>query len=174
MTWLINSRWVALVLMFLAYTTFGWYISQSSIDWSRWLSQQGEGWGWFLEEELVFIALHFLAAVTILGITFALTYPVSLMTIFFGNWLKSDLKAMFSVLAWSFAFVLMIRWGEYFVRFLVLLCAALLTRFELREVGYNNWQTFAILALLSVGGFAIGVSMFVYSHQILTGNFLTL
>jgi hypothetical protein len=69
------------------------------------------------------------------------------------------------LLCWSFAVVLMICWLEYFVRFLVLLCAAMLARLELLEAKYNNWQTFAILAVISGGGFGTGVLMFEYFHR---------
>jgi hypothetical protein len=150
--------------MFLTYTVFGWYISRSSISWSHWLSEQGDSWGWLLKEDVVFVMLHILAALAILGITVALTAPVAVISVFFGSWLKSDVKAMMSVLGWSFAVVVMMCWLEYSVRFLVLLSAAVLARFELREAGYNNWQLLAILTIIGVGGFGTGALMFIHSH----------
>lgn len=160
MFWLKKFPWLSLVLLFATSCVFGWYISQESLIWSHWLAEQGEGWGWGLKEELYAIILYILSAIVILVITFGLTAPVAIMTFFMGSPLKTDISAMISVLVWSFAVVIVICWLEYFVRFLVLVSAAILARLALQESGYKDWQACLILSLVSICSFSLGILLF--------------
>lgn len=160
MFWLKRLPWVSLILLILTYGSFGWYISQTSEAWSVWWIEYGKSLGWDLEETLLVIILYILAAIVILLVTFGLTAPVALLTFFMGSPLKSDLRAMFSVLIWSFAVVVIICWLEYFVHFLLLICSAILARLGLQQLGCNTWQTVIIIILISLVSFILGLFLF--------------
>jgi hypothetical protein len=157
--------WLSLLLVLLSYAVFGWFVAQASISWSEWIVEQGKEWGWLIEDESAYLIVELLGAGLILLIAIALAAPIALVTIFFGSWLKSETKAWISILGWAFAAVFIIRWITYFIRFLVLICAALLGRLELQSAGYNDWQTFVILALICLGGFSGGVLIFMQLGQ---------
>jgi hypothetical protein len=152
--------WLSLCLIVVVYGVFGWIVARSSVNWSEELVEQGKAWGLVLDDEYATFIIDLLGIALILAIAVGLTAPIALITICFGIWLRSETKAWFSILAWAFAVVFIIRWINYFAKFLLLLCAALLGRLELQATGYNNWQTFTILSLISLGGFGGGVLSF--------------
>jgi hypothetical protein len=166
MSWLAKFPWLSLSLVMLTYGTFGWYIANADSSWGHWLFEQGEAWGWALEEGYFYIGIHLMAILSIAMISLALTAPVTLMTIFLGSWLRSDLKSIISILLWSFAFVLMLRWFGYFVRFMILFSAAILGRLELQRAGYNGWQIFTVLTSLCILGFGLGVFGYLWHHSL--------
>jgi hypothetical protein len=152
--------WLALGLALLAYGVFGWAVAESSTVWSEEIVEQGKAWGLIIDDEYASAIIDLLAVALIIAIAVCLTAPIALVTIFFGIWLKSETKAWISILIWAFAVVFILRWINYFVRFLVLLSANLLGRLEFHSAGYNSWQTFVILTLACLGGFGLGVFSF--------------
>jgi len=156
--------WLSFTLLVLAYGVFGWLVAQGSISWSEWVVEQGRAWGLTIEDEYALFIVDLLGAVLILLIAIALTAPVALVTVFFGVWLRSQIKAWISVLLWAFTIVFILRWINYFAKFLVLLCAALLCRLDLQALGYNDRQTFLLLTLICLGGFGCGVLAFMQLH----------
>ena len=167
MSWLKKLPWLSLILLLITYSLFGWFLSESRVSWTIWITEQGKGMGWLLEEEIVSGMIHLLGVAFVLLITTALTAPITLMTIFVGSGLKSDKRAFISVLAWAFAVVLMICWIDYFARLLVLLCAGLLARLDIQNAGYNDWVAFVILAFISLIGFAFGLfSYILWGHAL--------
>jgi ABC-type multidrug transport system fused ATPase/permease subunit len=163
--WLKKFPWLSLLIVLLSYGVFGWMISQSSGVWGEWIIAQGKSFDWGLEEDSAFLLIHGLALLLIVLISLALTMPVTLMTFFVDSSLKSEWKAFFSMLWWSLAFVVILAWFNYFVRFLVLLCAAILGRIELRNAGYREWQNFIILTLFCISGFALGILSYLHWGQ---------
>lgn len=159
---LISFPWLSLVLVVLTYGVFGWYVSQSSMDWSHTLIEYEKEWGWTLQEDTIFILLHVFALMTILGVTLVLTAPIAFVSGIFKTWLKSDLRSVFFILLSSFAVVVILCWLEYFVRLLVILSATILYRFELQEIGYNKWQSLIFVILVGLCGFGLGVFMFTH------------
>lgn len=160
MSWLQKYPWLAFILVLLSYGIFGWHVAQASLDWSNWLIEQGKSWGWGFEEELAIGLLRLSGAVMIALFSIVLTAPIAFMTIFEESWFKSDVRAIISMLGWALLFVFMIRWFDYFVHFLVLLCATILGRLELQEFGYKRWQVSFILTSFCLGSFGLGVLTF--------------
>jgi hypothetical protein len=152
--------WLSLCLVVLTYGAFGWAVAQSSLVWREWIVQRAQDLGVSVADESALIIVDVLGAILILSIAIALSTPIALLTVFFGTWYKSETKAWVSILGWAFATVFIIRWIDYFARFLVLLCAALLGRLEFQTAGYSNWQTFVIMTLTCLSGFGIGVLIF--------------
>ena len=165
MVQLIKFPFFSLSIVLLTYGAFGWYVGSSVSDWSHWLAIQGESWGWFFDEETIFLLLHIIAGCFVLLITASLMAPVALVTILSGNAFKSDNRAMISVLLWSFAVVIMLRWIMYFAQFFLLLGAAILGKLELQKQPYQQWQVLSLLGLICLGGFGIGLA----SYYVLNG-----
>ena len=168
MSWLKKFPWLSLSLLILTYGVFGWLVTDSSIHWSSWFAQQEKAWGLSLQDEFINIAIHLFAILSIVLIAIVLTAPVAIMTGLFEYWLKSDVKAFLLMLGWSFTFVVLLRWIDYFARFLVLLCALILARLGLQAAGYNEWQTFVIVTFVSLSGFALGVLSHILGFGVLT------
>lgn len=162
MSWLRKIPWLALSLLILSYSVVGWYAAGWSGTLSFWLVEQGQSWGWLLRQDAasVFIQIAEVAIVCLIAI--ALTAPVALITILVGSGLKSDTKALISMLCWSIIFVMIIRWFKYFVHLLVLFCAVILGRLELQRVGYNEWQIAFILSSCCLAGLGLGWLIFIY------------
>lgn len=165
MSWLTKVPWLSPGLLLLTYSIFGWIVAASTLKWSYGIAERATAWGWILEEDLAQAVLYVLSLLAIATISVILTFPAALLTFFLFSSLRSDFKAMVWMLVWAFAFVVMLRWFEYFTRLLILVCAAILARLDLRAAGYNSWQTFAILMLLCLGGFALGISSYWFWHQ---------
>ncbi|MDJ0731448.1 MAG: hypothetical protein QNJ33_15805 [Crocosphaera sp.] len=164
MTKFIRFPFFCLVIVVLTYSVFGWYVGTSAITWSDWLANQGEAWGWFLEDEAIFVLLHLLAGGVVLLITASLAAPVAIITIVFGSSFQSDNKAIVAVLLWSFIIVLMLRWIAWFAQFFLLLSAAILAKLELQKLGYPQWQVMSMLIILCLGGFALGLLGYYQFH----------
>ncbi|MDJ0599857.1 MAG: hypothetical protein QNJ37_13555 [Crocosphaera sp.] len=153
----IRFPFICLSIVVLTYGVFGWYVGHSAIAWSHHLAKQGEAWGWFFEDETIFLMLHILAGSLVLLITASLAAPVAIITILFGSSFKSDNKAILAVLLWSFIIVVMLRWIAFFAHFFLLFCGAILAKLELQKLGYPQWQVMSILIFICLGGFALGL-----------------
>ncbi|MEA5508373.1 hypothetical protein VB715_01205 [Crocosphaera sp. UHCC 0190] len=160
----IKFPFLSLGVVLLTYSTFGWYVGASVTTWTHWLVERGKTWGWFFEDQTVFLVLHIVAGCVVLLITSSLVAPVALVTILFGSGFKSDNRAIFAVLFWSFAVVFMLRWLGDFMRFLILLCAAILGKLELEKQNYPEWQVLSLLGVICLGGFGLGLFSY-YSLQ---------
>ncbi|MEA5535142.1 hypothetical protein [Crocosphaera sp. XPORK-15E] len=166
----IKFPFLSLGIVLLTYSTFGWYVGSSITIWTHELVEQGKTWGWFLQDQTVFLVLHIFAIGVVLLITSSLMAPVALVTVLFGSGFKSDSRAIFAVLFWSFAIVFMLRWLTDFARFLILLCAAILGKLELEKQNYPEWQVLSLLGVICLGGFALGL----FSYYGLHGDYFNL
>jgi hypothetical protein len=134
--WFIRKLpWASLLLLVFTYGLFGWLISATDRSILLWL----------------------MGASYILLIALALTAPFTLVKTFYTSWLKSDTRAFLSVIVGAFVAVLIVTWIEVFVRILVLLSAGALVRLDLQTAGYNEWQCFSILVIISLTGFGLGI-----------------
>jgi hypothetical protein len=155
------------LLLILAYGIFGWNVASASTIWSQSVLEQFQNWQLGLKEESIMAIIHFFALVAIVLTSLALTAPISLMTFFVGSWIKSFGQSIISMIIWSFLFVLMLRWLNYFAEFLVLLCSGILGRIELRQAGLGQFKALFILTLLCVFSFGGGVfGYFRWNHII--------
>jgi hypothetical protein len=151
--------WLSLGVMLVTYGVFGWHIAAASINWSHSLAVEANGWGLSLKDDSLMIAIHLFAILMIVLTSLALTAPLTLMTFFVGSWIQSEMQSILSMIVWSFLLVIILRWFNFFIQFLVLLSAAILGRLELRYIGYSRSQTvfmLSILGLIGFGGGALG------------------
>lgn len=154
--------WFTLCLVILSYSVVGWHAASWSGILSPWLVQEGQSWGWLLREDAASAVIQITEVAILCVISLALTAPVALITVLVGSGLKSDTKALISMLGWSIIIVLIIRWFPYFVHLLVLFCAAILGRLQLQQAGYKRWQVTSILITCCLAGVGLGWLIFNY------------
>ncbi|KAB8334688.1 hypothetical protein SD80_010100 [Scytonema tolypothrichoides VB-61278] len=124
----------SLALLLLAYTATGWLISKIYTPWYMWI----------------------LAVIAILVLTGALTTSWIRLADFSFFLFKSNLRSFgLSVLA-AFLFFLMIARFRLFLDVLLIAAATALARIDFQTVGFNEGQTFCLLSILSLMGFALG------------------
>lgn len=128
---------LSLTLLFLTYSTFGWMIWVRHIAYST---------------LTIAIVIVFLFA-------WLLTSPLSNTQQLILRWFRSDQVAFFSIIFFSFIFVVIITWLHLFSNALILLAAEALARLDLQTQGYKKWKAFGILALVSLGGLVFGLSL---------------
>ena len=165
MPWLKSIPVVSIALVIITYAVFGWSIAAASVVWTDQLHDQLKAVEWVVEERTILLLIHGFALLAITITTLALTAPITLMTYFVGSWVQSEARSMVSMVLWSFLFVIALRWFNHFTTFLVLLCAAILGRIELRYVGLNQTQTLSLLTLICLAGFSGGAYGYFHYHS---------
>ena len=154
-----NLPW-SLVLLFVTFGVFGWYLMESIPDLTEWVADKGGAFNISVTELILSWIILPAAATSIIIMAVSLTAPILWMKIGIKGWLKSDVNAFASTLIWAFAIVLIISYLEFFVRFLVLLAAAILVRLDLQQAGYSKAKASVVLVFLCLAGFASGVLAF--------------
>jgi hypothetical protein len=157
---------VSIALVIITYGVFGWSVASASVPWAEQLHDQLHVFEWDLEEETILLLIHGFALFAITLTTLALTAPITLMTYFVGVWVQAEVRSMVSILLWSFLFVVALRWFNHFTTFLVLLCAAILGRIELRYVGLNQTQTLMLLSVICMAGFSGGAYSYFHFNAV--------
>ncbi|MBF2003774.1 MAG: hypothetical protein IGS50_11770 [Synechococcales cyanobacterium C42_A2020_086] len=128
--------WLSLVLLFAAYTTFSWFITNATATWLVW----------------------------VMVLTFTLTQALLLTTWFDGfkrflnRWLRSDVGYFTLIIVASLSLTLALVWFKTFGYILVLISSELLARLDLQTAGFNRLQALIILTIFSLAGLATGWS----------------
>lgn len=133
---------IPLGILWMIYAMFGWLLGEATSEWLIWL----------------------LAVCFIVLMALVFTAPSSMVRNVFTNVLQSDSRAFLSVIVTAMAVVLMVNWLPQFVRLVVLLSAGALARLELQSAEYGEWQSFTIMVLMSLAGFATGLGGYFYFH----------
>ena len=141
--------WASLLLLLFTDSVFGWLIADKG------LLLDSEKTGLFL----------LLGAGYVMLIVLALTAPLTLIQTVYASWLKSDTRALLSIIFSAFLAVILIRWIQIFIRILVLLSAGALARLDLQVAGYTALQSFKILTVFSLTGYGLGI----IAHQLVIG-----
>ncbi len=113
-----------------------------------------------LKTEMALRIVYGLGTMLIMLIALVFTAPISLITISFNSWLRSDTRAFISIFIGAFAFTIILQRVDYFAKFLVLLAAALLVKLDLQLAGYRKWLSWLILTFFSLLGFIGGILAF--------------
>jgi hypothetical protein len=100
-----------------------------------------------------------IAIVVVFLFAWLLTSPLSNTKQLILRWFRSDQVAFFSIIFFSFLFVVIITWLHLFSNALILLAAEALARLDLQTQGYKKWKAFGILALVSLGGLIFGLAL---------------
>lgn len=126
---------LSLGLLWLIHLVFGWLLGEATELWLHWGLATG------------FIVL----------LTLAFTAPSRMVRTTVYRSFSSDSRAFLSVLLSAIAVVIMANWFTQFVRLVVLLAAGFLARLELHSAEYGEWQSFTLITLISLAGFATGL-----------------
>jgi len=130
--------WTSLALLVVTYSTLGWQLYAWSGSWRVWL----------------------LGAAFVLLMAFAFTTPAKILATCLDGFLKSDTTAFISMILGAFAVVAILRWLTAFAHFLLLLSASALARLDMELGAYSELQAFAVLAVVSLSGFGLGLLMY--------------
>lgn len=130
----------SLALLFLTYTTFGWLLHDWTSNREIWLA----------------VAI----AVTILG--WFITYPSLSVSLSFGGFFKTDIRALILIIGTSIISVVLLTWLNFFVDTVVLCAAGLLVSLDLKVRGWSK----PISLILIVGWQLLGMSTGLYLHYL--------
>lgn len=126
--------WLSLFLMFVAYTSFSWFVTHTTVTWVA--------WG---------LAIAFTLLQALL-----LTTLFARLRFFARRWLQSDLGYFCLVLIGAISITFALVWFRAFGYCLVVLAAEILARLDLQNIGYNRVQSLIVLTIVSFTGLAIG------------------
>ncbi|HHP7229542.1 MAG TPA: hypothetical protein ACFCUY_01630 [Xenococcaceae cyanobacterium] len=153
-----TTPWISTTLLVMTYGVFGWLYSSEvgRIIAEKRLFPQ------LLELPTISIILYGMGGILVVLIALIFTAPVALMTISINSWLKSELRAVFSIFLGALAFAIIVQWLGYFARFFVLLSSAILVKLDLQTLGLSKWLSQMLLALMCLVSFSGGVLAFNY------------
>jgi ABC-type multidrug transport system fused ATPase/permease subunit len=129
----------SLVISFLTYATFGWLLHS-------WTSNR-----------LIWLAAAF--GLTILG--GFVTYPSRSVAMSFGNFFKTDLRALILMVLGSFIAVVLFTWLQFFIDTIVICAAGFLVSLDLRIRGWSK----SVSLFFIVGWQLIGTSAGLFAHH---------
>jgi hypothetical protein len=132
--------WIALVILFLTYATFGWLLHDWTTNRQVWL-------------------LVALGSIVLGGIV---TYPSRSVALGFGRFFKTDTRALILIVATSILTVALLTWLQFFVDTVVLCGAGLLVSLELKTRGWSDLMSL----MLIIGWQLLGISTGLYAHYL--------
>lgn len=130
-----KNSWLSLTLLFVTYFVFGWKLSEFDVP---------PHVTWFL------------AIASILVLAVALSFPLKDTKALIMQWFSSDFGAFVSIIVGAFVAVVVVTWMHLFATCLVLTSAVALARLDIQLSGWKNWQSFAVLATISLIGLGLG------------------
>lgn len=160
MSWLDKSLWLSVSVLFLTYAVFGWSVSKEVEYWAESILNLGKNIDWLLEKQLVIYFLYVFYLFFIILVSLSLTFFIGLITFIFKESVDSDFKAFISVFVWSFILVFLFCFLDYFADLLVMISSVILVKLDLQKMGYQTWQTFFVIVLVTCFSFILGVVSF--------------
>ncbi len=131
--------WVSLLLLFLTYTTFGWLL----YDWTG--------------DRRVWLAVAF--GIVVLG--GCVTYPSKSISMGFGRFVKTDVRAFILIIIASILSVILLTWFQYSIDIVAISTAGLLVSLDLKTSGWSK----AFSLILIIGWQLLGVSAGLTIHH---------
>jgi hypothetical protein len=129
--------YLALTLLFLTYVTFGWLL-----------------YAW-TNDRVIWLAIAF--AVVILG--GFLAYPSLSVSLSFGGFFKTDIRAFILIILASIVSVILLTWVQFFVDAVVLCAAGLLASLDLKTGGWSKPITLLVIIGWQLLGMSVGLSL---------------
>ena len=96
----------------------------------------------------------------ILFFVIILASPASVITASVNGWLKSDIRAFFSIFIGAFAFAILVQQLDYFARFSIMVSVVFLVKLDLQLIGCSRWLCSLILIIFCWLGFTGGILAF--------------
>ncbi|WP_373542634.1 hypothetical protein [Chamaesiphon sp.] len=132
--------WTSLALLLLTYATFGWLLYGWTSNRSIWLAS-------------VF-------GVMMLG--GFVSYPSRSVSLSFGGFFKTDVRALILILLASIGSVILLTWLQFFVDTVVLCTAGLLVSLDLKASGWRKSTAMFVI----IGWQLLGMSVGLYAHYL--------
>jgi hypothetical protein len=132
--------YLALALLFVTYTTFGWLLY-------AWTS-----------DRVIWLVVAF--AIILLG--GFLAYPSRSVSLSFGKFFRTDIRAFILITLTSIGSVILLTWLKFFVDAVVLCAAGLLVSLDLKTGGWSKPMTLLII----IGWQLLGMSTGLYLHDL--------
>lgn len=154
-----SQVWLASCLLVLAHLAFGWLVAMHSKVWGEALHGWLAEWGFEIALALVEKGIVIVCGGCVVGLITILVMPLHLMRIFFGAWLQENGSAVVSVLIWACVAVVIATQLVICTRFAVLGAAIILARLDFQAWGWRNGGVWAVLTLMGLGGFTLGIYM---------------
>jgi hypothetical protein len=76
--------------------------------------------------------------------------------LFIQRWLRSDVGYFSMVLLGAISIAFILVWYHIFEHVMLVVSAEILTRLDLQNAGFNNWQALGVLTAVSVSGLILG------------------
>ena len=140
---LVTNSPLALVILFLTYTVTGWRLASAFDSWQMWL----------------------LIAVAIIILIQGIVIPANFVSRLFSRWLQTDAQTLISFVALTLIGIglILMAWLFLLIQVLLMVAATILANLELREAGYKNRNSFLMISLLALAGYATGL----FGYQLL-------
>jgi hypothetical protein len=136
----------SLTLLFLTYATVGWLLH----DWTS--------------NRVVWLLVGF-GTVVLGGIA---TYPSRSVSLGFGGFFKTDVRALILIVLGSVVTVALLTWLQFFVDAVILCTAGLLVSLDLKIRGWSNPSTLLIIIGWQLLGMSAGLGLHhLYLHPIM-------
>lgn len=127
--------WLSLSLLFIAYTSFSWFVAHSAIPWLAW----GLAISFTMLQALLFTTMF------------------ARLRLFARLWLRSDLGYFTLILAGAISVTFALVWFRVFGYCLVIVSAEILARLDLQNMmRCNRMQALLILTIVSFSGLLLG------------------
>jgi hypothetical protein len=132
--------WVSLLILFLTYMTFGWLL----YDWTR----NREIW--------------LMVAFAVVAMGAFVTYPSRSVSLSFGGFFKTDVRALILMIMGSIGSVILLTWVQFFVDAVVLCAAGLLLSLDLKTLHWSKVKSLVLIVIWQLLATAAGL----YAHYL--------
>ncbi len=134
---------LSLSLLLVAYISFGWFLSDPRFP--------------ELKVFQMSISIPMVFAITwIWIICSAFISPLTSFNRFIARWFTSDTVAFMSIFMLAILATIILFWLHVFLYILTIIAAEALARVDVQTAGFENWQAFVILLLVSLTGLFLG------------------
>lgn len=145
-----NSSWdlkkfplLSLLLLLVAYISFGWFLSDPKFP-------EFTVYGIAISIPMLF------AIAWIWIICSAFISPLASFSRFITRWFKSDTVAFMSIFMMAMMATFILFWLHLFLYIFTIIATEALARVDVQSAGFENWQAFTILLVVSLAGLGIG------------------
>jgi len=138
----------SLFLLLVAYSSFGWFLSDPRFSQFVWFIAMG--WIWVISE--------------------AFMDPLTSITRFVTRWFKSDTVAFLAICMFAGLATLVLFWMHIFLYILTILATEALAKIEIQSRGFGRRIMFWSLTGVSLLGLGLGwITRFIVTHPELSG-----
>jgi len=156
--------WTSWILFLVTYAVFGWIAGSENFFLSHFISNQMKLWGAgpFVIEHIYWIqnSIKIVETSLIFVITLFLSDSLRVLNTVIRKPFSSNVLTFFYILLWSSLIPVILAWFSYFIRFIIILAAALLLRIDMQRYGFKHSITTLVVCLSGIIAFMFGLVVF--------------